>query len=242
MAYLPVKERRVTDPQPEYRDPPPVNPIAPVVVALFLLILGIECIFSLAEAGYVGGPTAIGWRLDVLQDYAFSARVFDWMMENNRWPPEQVVRMFTYPFLHGGFLHAAISGVMILALGKLVGDAYGTLAAIVLFFVPSALGAVTFALMTDSPVPLIGSYPAVYGYVGAYTFLLWVRLGVMGEQQIRAFTLIGFLLGIQLLFAILYGTGPDWIADVAGFIIGLVLAPVLAPGGWRRLLDKLRQR
>ena len=66
--------------------------------------------------------------------------------------------------------------------------------------------------------------------------------GRTGDNQWQAFTLIGFLLGIQLIFGLLFGPRSDWVAEVGGFLTGLVIAPVVAPGGFRRLLEKLRQR
>ena len=38
---------------------PPVNPLPPAVVVLFLAIAGVEVVLSLAEAGLVGGPGAV---------------------------------------------------------------------------------------------------------------------------------------------------------------------------------------
>ena len=43
-------------------DQSPVNPLPPVVVALFLVIAGVEVAFSLGARGIVGGPEAVGWR------------------------------------------------------------------------------------------------------------------------------------------------------------------------------------
>ena len=46
------------------------------------------------------------------------------------------------------------------------------------------------ALMLANLAPLYGGYPAVYGLVGAFTFLLWVRLGMEHTNRLRAFTLM----------------------------------------------------
>ena len=66
--------------------------------------------------------------------------------------------------------------------------------------------------------------------------------GVAGENQYRAFTLIGLLLAIQLVFGALFGSSNDWVAEVSGFAVGFAISPLLAPGGFRRVLDRLRQR
>jgi membrane associated rhomboid family serine protease len=82
----------------------------------------------------------------------------------------------------------------------------------------------------------------VYGLIGGYTYLMWLSLGARGEEQMRAFGFIAFLMGIQLFFAIFFRTGLDWIADLAGFVCGFGLSIVVIPGGFRRLIDKMRQR
>ena len=105
---------------------------------------------------------------------------------------------------------------------------------------PGVSGALGFALITGSPVPLVGSYPGVYGLIGAFTFLLWVRLGAVGAPQARAFSLIGILVTIQLVFSLVFGGTPDWVADVAGFVAGFLLSFLLVPGGWRRIREMIR--
>lgn len=218
----------------------PVNPLPPIVVALFLVIVGIEVMFSLGARGILGGPQAVGWRLGAIQTYSFSGEIFDWMISTGRWPLEHVQRFVTYPFVHATFTHALFAGVMLLALGKMVAEAFGAVATLAIWLVSSIGGAFVYALLSDTGVPLIGAFPPIYGLIGAFTYLLWLRLGQMGEQQLRAFSLIGILLGIQLLFGLFFGGGKDWLADIGGFVSGFGLSLFLVPGGWARILAKLR--
>lgn len=220
----------------------PLNPLPPVVIALFLVIVGLEVAFNLGARGLIGGPQAVGWRLGTLERFAFSAEIFAWMRESGRWPIEHVMRFVSYPFVHASFTHALFAGVMLLALGKMVGEVMGSLAVLLLFFVSAAGGALLYALLVGSSTPLIGAYPAVYGLIGGFTYLLWLRLGQLGEKQMRAFTLIGFLLVIQLIFGLLFGANAEWVADLAGFVIGFAMSTLLVPGGWAKLVDRLRQR
>lgn len=220
----------------------PLNPLPPVVIALFLVIVGLEVVFNLGARGLIGGPQAVGWRLGTLERFAFSAEIFAWMRESGRWPIEHVMRFVSYPFVHASFTHALFAGVMLLALGKMVGEVMGSLAVLLLFFVSAAGGALVYALLVGSSTPLIGAYPAVYGLIGGFTYLLWLRLGQLGEKQMRAFTLIGFLLAIQLIFGLLFGANAEWVADLAGFVIGFAMSTLLVPGGWAKLVDRLRQR
>lgn len=213
---------------------PPFNPMPPVVWVLFLILMGIEVVFTLGEQGIVGGARAVGWRLGAISDYGFSGVAFDWMVKNGQMPFEYVIRCFSYMFLHGSFTAAIFSGVILLAMGKLVGEVMGQLAVIILFFFSGVFGVVIFGLLTDQAW-LIGAYPSVYGLIGAYTFLLWQRVAGQGMQQLTAFRLIGFLMGIQLIFGIFFVTGQDWVAELAGFICGFSLSVIVMPGGIARL-------
>jgi len=220
----------------------PLNPLPPVVIALFLVIVGIEVMFTLGTRGLLGGPGAVGWRLETLERFAFSSEILAWMMESGRWPVEHVIRFVSYAFVHASFTHALFAGVMLLALGKMVGEAMGSFAVIVIFIVSAAGGALVYAVTVGGTAPLIGAFPAVYGLIGGFTYMLWLRLGQLGENQIRAFTLIGILLFIQLIFGLLFGPNAQWVADISGFAIGFALSIVLVPGGWSKLVDRLRQR
>ena len=213
---------------------PPFNPMPPVVWVLFLILMGIEVVFTLGEQGIVGGARAVGWRLGAISDYGFSGVAFDWMVKNGQMPFEYVIRCFRYMFLHGSFTAAIFSGVILLAMGKLVGEVMGQLAVIILFVFSGVFGVVIFGLLTDQAW-LIGAYPSVYGLIGAYTFLLWQRVAGQGMQQLTAFRLIGFLMGIQLIFGIFFVTGQDWVAELAGFICGFSLSVIVMPGGIARL-------
>jgi len=219
----------------------PVNPLPPVVVALFLVILGVEATFFLGSRGLVGGPTAVGWRTAAIQDYGFNADVLRWMLQNNVWPLEHLQRALTFPFIHGSFTHALFAGVMLLALGKFVGEVFAQWAVLVLFLLSGLMGAVIFMLFSGTQPWVVGAFPGVYGLIGGFTYLMWLKLGQMGEQQYRAFTLIGVLMGLQLIFGLLFGANSTWIADVAGFGAGFILSVFLAPGGWRRIRSRIRR-
>ena len=225
-----------------HRDPaaPPLNPLPAVVWLLVLPVVAVEAALSLADRGILGGAGGIGWRLSAIQTFAFSAPVWDWMVENRRFPPEHLMRLVTYSFVHASFTHALFVVVFQLALGKFVGEAFRFGAVVALWLAAGVAGALGYALILDDPVPLVGGYPPVYGLIGAFTFILWTNLGAQGANRARAFALIGFLLMFQLVFGVLFGGDRTWVADLAGFAAGFLLSFVLAPGGWARVLARLR--
>jgi membrane associated rhomboid family serine protease len=220
---------------------PPVNPLPPVVIFLFFAITLPEIMFSMAERGWIGGPEAIGWRLAAVQDYGFSGDLFDWMLLNGRWIPEQMMRFVTYPFVHSTFTATIFCAVLMLALGKLVGESMGQIAVLVLFFGGAAFGAATYGLLLNNPTWLVGGFPAVYGLIGGYSFLMWQKLASTGQQQLRAFSLIAILMGLQLIFGVFFGPSTLWVADLAGFVFGFGASVLLVPGGLAHLLEQLRR-
>lgn len=220
----------------------PVNALPPVVIVLALAIFGIEAVLSLAAAGIIGGDAGIGWRIDVVSDYGFSQLVWDYVVTRGSRDPDLIRRFVTYAFVHSTFTHAIFATVLLLALGKFVGEALHWAALVAIVFAATVVGAFAFGWFTEPNPTLIGAYPAIYGLIGAFTYLLWLRLGHAGKNQWTAFRLIGMLLVLQLLFGLFFGGNQTWIADISGFVAGFVLCTVLAPGGWAALLARLRAR
>lgn len=220
----------------------PFNTLPPVVVALFLVVMGIEITFSLGTQGMIGGPEAVGWRLDAVQTYGFSALVFKKMLEIGQYPTQHLIRFVSYAFVHGSLTQALFAGVMILALGNMVGKVFSQLSTLAVFLLGTIAGALVYGAITDTQVALIGAFPGVYALIGAYSFLLFTHQTIVGGNRLQAFRLIGVLLAIQLVFGLIFGGQPDWVADVAGFAVGFAVSFVLVPGGWRRLRDRMRHR
>ena len=220
----------------------PFNAMPPAVLALAGLIAAVEVVLGLASAGILGGQGGVGWRISAVRAFGFFPDVLDLMMTTGNWSLWDAARFVTYPFVHGAFTSMLFAGAFLLALGKMVGEAAGGGAVLALFFGSAAVGALGYAALLNDPAPLIGAFPAVYGLIGGYTFLVWVRLGAMGEPQMQAFGLIGALMGIQLVFGLVLGAGNDWVADLIGFGTGFLMMPLVAKGGVQRLMRRLRER
>ncbi len=228
---------------------PPVNPLPPLAVAIAGAVFVIEVIFLAGARGLVGGPGAVSWRRDSLLEYGFSDVAFDRMLQLGVWDWDAVMRMFTYSFVHYGMAQVLFLCVLVLALGKWVGEQLPQWTIVVVFFVGAVTGALAYGLMLDTPMVLVGGFPGAYGLIGAFTFLLWVRLADSGGPQARAFILIGALVAIQLVFGLVGGalTGGgamsrDWVADLGGFAAGFAVTLLLSPGGWARTVARIRRR
>lgn len=222
----------------------PVNALPPLILAGFIAIIAVEGVLSLGAAGVVGGPQAVGWRIGLIERLGFSPRVLE-LLWHGRGGADLALRLISYPLVHGSFTHAAFAGAIWLALGKFVGDVFRPLAVAAIALAGIVIGALAFGLYglaTGGNAALFGAYPAVYALIGAYTYLMWLQLGQMGENQLRAFALIGTLVGLQLVFGLLFGADPSWSADLAAFLAGGLTATLVAPGGWRALLARIRRR
>ena len=221
---------------------PPINPLPPAVMLLALPMVLAEIGFLAGAQGFAGGPEAVGWRLAAIERFGYFAQLLDYMSQSGRWDARELMRFATYPFVHWGFTHMLMVLVFLLALGKMVGEVFGSRAVMVIFFVSAIAGALLYTALTNDPRPLIGGYPGVYGLIGGYTFILWVHARATGAPQHSAFTLIAVLIGIQLVFGMLFGAGADWIAEVGGFSAGFLTSFLVSPGGWSRVMARLRQR
>lgn len=224
---------------------PPLNPLPPAVLALAVVLMGIELMFDLGEQGLYGGPTAVGWRNGAISDWGFSDPVFQWMLANGRWPIEHLARFVTYPLIHYNFTDAVFAVVILLAIGKRVGEMFGNVAFLTVFWVSSIVGALVFALILDDQFPLAGAFPGVYGEIGALSFVMFLTARLEGTNPLRAFTLIGFLMGLQLFFKLTFGGPNFWLADLGGFCTGFGLGWLVSPLGQariRQLFARLRQR
>lgn len=220
----------------------PVNPIPPVIIAIVLVIVVVEAAFSAASAGLIGGPRGVGWRLAAFEDYAFSPVIWELVVDRGNYDVELLRRFVTYPFIHASFTGALFAGALTLALGKFVGDIFRGIPTLMVFFLSTILGACAFGFILDGRSPLLGAFTPVYGLIGAYTYVVWTRLGAMGQNQMQAFRLIGVLLGIQLVFGLIFDSDQMWVAELAGFVTGFLSSIILAPGGWNAFIARMRNR
>ncbi|PUB16353.1 rhomboid family intramembrane serine protease [Yoonia sediminilitoris] len=233
------------DPKPES----PVNPIAFIVVLTSLAMLGIEVAFSLADRQIISSNSAVRWRLDAYNAFAFDPGTLERIFVRKDYALSAIWTFFTYPFINQGMAPALFASALILALGKFVSEFYGALQFACIFVLTAVVGAVAYALVFPKGLALLGAYPPVFGLIGAYTYVLWMRLGKAGSNQLLAFRLIGVLIAIQLIFTVVIvvmgqasNGWPTWVAEVGAFVAGFSVSVLLAPGGWTSFVARMRQR
>lgn len=220
---------------------PPLNPLPWIVWALALPLIAVEALIGLGQTGLVGGAEAIGWRLDAVERFGFSPALQKTLIAQGQWVHDGWLRLLTYPLAHLSFMDALFGIVILLAIGNLLGRLYSPLALAGLFVGSSVLAALIYTGLGFA-APLVGADPAVYGLIGGYTFVQWARFPAGHPDRSRAFTLAGFLIGLRVFFWAVFGGSMSWIAAVIAVPIGFALGSVLVPGGWSRLMARLRQR
>lgn len=218
----------------------PFNKLPPVIVALAVIIGGLELLFTMAGMRLIGGPLGEGWRQAAIEDFGVFDQLWEWMVANQSWPWDMLRRFLTYPLIHEDTLSAVFVIVFVLAMGKMVGEVFNPVAVLAVFWLSAIVGALAYVTVLDEPRQLVGGFPGAYGLIGGFTFLLWANLTARGANQYRAFSLIAMLMAIHLGFAIFSGDFGRTVSDLGGFFAGFLISFVVCPGGWRTILAKLR--
>ena len=163
---------------------PPLNPLPPVVWLLALPMNAIEVAANAGVNGMIGGAEAVGWRAQLMQLFGFAPDYLRWMIETGQYPLSGLTRLVTYPLVHLGVSHALFVVVILLALGKFVGEIYRWWALLATYLFATIAGALAYTLVPYAHAGLLGGYPGDYGLIGAYSFLLWVRLA--GSENVTS--------------------------------------------------------
>ncbi|MGB0735603.1 MAG: rhomboid family intramembrane serine protease, partial [Paracoccaceae bacterium] len=150
-------------------------------------------------------------------------------------------RYISFTFIHGSSVGTAISCALLLAMGKFVGSVFSNVATLILFNGSAIGGALMYSLLVPTGPVLFGMFTGVYGLLGAHAFLRWVAFRAAGQPSLRAFSLIGFLIGIQIVFAFSFGNTWVWVAELSGAVIGFLICFFVAPGGFQRILKVVRR-
>ena len=133
--------------------PPAVNPLPPAVIVLFLAVVIGEAYIAGAEAQLWGQFDA---RIGLIRQFAFLPEGFERAVSAGIWQAELFWRMLTYPFVHAAVMQSILASVLILALGKFVGEILGNTAVFAIFGISSVCAALGYAQFTSSTYPLFG--------------------------------------------------------------------------------------
>lgn len=142
----------------------------------------------------------------------------------------QIFSLFSYMFLHGGFMHFIGNMWMLYIFGDNVEEHFGSVRFFGFYIICGILsGLVHFLSSPLSIIPTIGASGAIAGVMGSY-FLLYPKSRVLTFifiiiVEIPAFVFLGLWFVMQLLNAAGSGAGASiaWWAHIGGFVAGFVL-------------------
>src|ERR1700683_2962048 len=154
-------------------------------------------------------------------------------------PPLETI--ITSMFLHGGILHLAGNMLYLFIFGAAVEEAMGHLRFLFFYLAcGSAAALATAAFAPTSTVPVIGASGAIAGVLGAY-FVLYPRGKITTILPI--FVLMYFVKIPAIVYLLIWfvaqlysglsqsgqsAGGVAWWAHVGGFLVGMILGPLLA--------------
>jgi membrane associated rhomboid family serine protease len=149
-------------------------------------------------------------------------------------------------FLHAGLLHIVGNMLYLLPFGDNVEDRLGHFKYLLFYLVCGIAATLIFALFNQgSTVPLLGASGAIAGVLGGYLVLNPTGSTVKGfifliillfRVDLPAILFIGYWFVIQLFSSVASlgsasfaeSGGVAFLAHVAGFVVGAILAPLLA--------------
>ncbi|MFN0193431.1 MAG: rhomboid family intramembrane serine protease [Aestuariivirga sp.] len=150
-------------------------------------------------------------------------------------PVPEPVTLFTYMFLHAGWIHLISNMLFLWVFADNIEDAFGTFGFLLFYLLCGIAGGLAHVLMTsNSAAPLIGASGAVSGVLAAYMMLypkarVLVLFFTYFPWRMSALWVLGIWFAFQIVS--LYLAGPDdvvaWWAHIGGFVAGLALTFLL---------------
>ncbi|SEP26270.1 Membrane associated serine protease, rhomboid family [Salinihabitans flavidus] len=204
---------------PRDRQPPRQAPQAGAPRFLWILVgvmAAIELVLSLSQSG-VFGPENLRWPAFVLG--AFWQPVLSGAVPPV-YPGQTVLMFITHAFLHGGIMHLALNGVILLSLGKFVSNHVGAGRTLLVLLLSAVGGAACFGLISSSTAPMIGASGAAFGLIGlwqATDYRMRRRSGLALQPVVMA---ILALVVANIVFFVVLSGGLAWEAHLGGWIAG----------------------
>lgn len=193
----------------------------PSIAGLAIIMVGLELIFTAGSSGLFDGSDTAEWRKTAILDYGFFGPILEYQIANGVLFARETMRLVTFPLIHLSFTHMLISVVLLLALGKLVGQFLSDVAIVGVFFLSAALGAAAFGTVLGSDVPLVGSLTGLFGLLGTLAAMTVPR---PKSTLFKVATVVpGALVFVAVVSNLVFGSLAAWPADVAAYLVGIAL-------------------
>ncbi len=218
------------------RDQLPTLRPARVVRVLVVLNLAVFALSLSDPVGAIERFGALAYLLTGRQPELWPGADSGWLVSAGR---GEVWRVGTHMFVHAGLLHLLGNMWFLWVFGDNVEERLGAGRFAALYGV-AGLAALASQVLAEpaSAVPMVGASGAVAGALGAYLVLYpgvrvltLVPLGFLPVLiHVRAAVFLWLWLAIQVFSAFgASGPGVAWWAHIGGFVVGMLLAHLLAP-------------
>lgn len=138
--------------------------------------------------------------------------------------------LFTYQFVHGGWLHLIGNMAFLWVFGDNVEDAMGHMRFLAFYLLCGVAAALAHAMFDPfSAIPLVGASGSVAGVIAAYLMLhprvrVWVLVLWRVPLRLSAMWVLGFWIVIQFVMVLMpEDDGVAWWAHVGGLAAGALL-------------------
>ena len=201
-------------------------PVTTAIVILNVIAFAVELMGTL-HAGGAGGLSIL-WGMDGETLYRLGASYGQSVFLGHQW-----YRLVTATFLHGGLIHIAFNMMVLMDLGPIVEEVYGSARYL---FAYVLMGAVGFFFSALTGHFSIGASGAILGLVGILIALTTKRGGMMmREMRSRLISWVVTIFLIGFLFSSLRTDNAAHLGGlVAGFVIGKIYSDRLPQPGPER--------
>ena len=136
-------------------------------------------------------------------------------------------RLFTAMFLHSGFMHLGLNGVVLFIFGGMVERSYGHARFLLIYVLAGLSGSVASYLFNSIAIGA-GASGAIFGVIGALAAYFLVQRETFGKEAQNSLIAVAIIVVVQLFMGLAAPGIDNWAhlgGLVAGFILGLTLTP-----------------
>jgi rhomboid protease GluP len=191
-------------------------PVTTAILILNVIMFAATLLGTLKSGG--GGGLSILWGMDEQTLYRLGGSYGPAIFVNHQW-----YRLVTAMFLHGGLIHIGFNMMVLLDLGPIVEEIYGSAR---YFFFYVVMGIVSFLVSAWTGHFAIGASGAILGLVGLLIAVTTKR-GGMQMKELRS-RLISWVVTIFLIGFAFRSLRTDNAAHLGGLAAGFVLGKIFS--------------
>jgi membrane associated rhomboid family serine protease len=183
----------------------------------------VELVLAAADAGMIGTTR---WRGLAYQNGAFWAGLLsDW---RPNYAAQPYVMFLTHAFLHGGFGHLIGNMLTLAFLGPVVQGRAGMGGFLVIYAISVIGGAAGFAVLSSTPLPMVGASGALFGLAGALLYWDWSDRRRANQHFWPVLRMILLLVVLNVGMWLMLDGYLAWETHLAGFVAGWTAAAMVS--------------